>query len=482
MKMHIDGKQSDASDGATFAVLNSATQEFIDTMPRATERDVQTAITAARAGKRIWAATPVHERARILMACADAVDARREELARSLSTEMGKIIREARSEIRVCAQILRGFAEKAGHHYGQTMTDYQIGAENDIIFTRREPLGVVACISPFNYPVELCTQKFAAALAAGNAVIVKPASDNPLTLMKVIGICLSRGVPGNVLQAVTGSGAVVGGVLANSAGIDAISLTGSTEVGVAIAGHAAKTLKRVFLELGGNDPYIVFDDAELELAIRDAVSGRVQNAGQTCCSPKRFLVHKPVKEAFVKGVIEQIGKLRHGDPLDDTTDFGSLISPRAAEEVQSQVEQTISQGAKLLCGGRLYDKTYYAPTVLDRVRSGMDAAGDLEIFGPVFPIIEFSTEDEAVAIANATRYGLQAGVITRDMGRAMRVASRLECGGVVVNSSGNYRHLDQPFGGYKMTGVGREGVSVTLNEMTQEKSYILKNILRPPRS
>ncbi len=477
MKMFIDGKQVEARDCRTFDVLNSATLAFIDKVPSATPEDVQEAIGAAQRGKVAWGATPVHERARIMMACADEVDHRREELAISLSTEMGKIIREARSEVRVCAQILRGFAEKASHHYGHTLTDYQIGTEQDIIFTRREPLGVVACISPFNYPVELCMQKVAAALAAGNAVIVKPASDNPLTVMKIIGICLSCGIPGNVLQLLTGSGSVVGELLAKSDKVNAISLTGSTEVGLHVAEAGAKTLKRVFLELGGNDPFIVFDDADLEHAIRDATQGRVQNAGQTCCSPKRFIVQDTVKDAFITGVIARIKALKLGSPLEETTDLGSLISERAAQEVHRQVEHTIRQGAKLVCGGNLYDRTYYEPTILDDVTLEMDVAGDMEIFGPVFLIITFRTEEEAIEIANHTCYGLQAGVMTKDMSKAMRVASRLECGGVVINSSGNYRHLDQPFGGYKMSGVGREGVSVTLDEMTQEKSYIMKNIL-----
>ncbi|MDR0363355.1 MAG: aldehyde dehydrogenase family protein [Planctomycetota bacterium] len=480
MKMFIDGTRVDASDGAAFDVVNSATQEFIDTAPRATEQDVRKAIDAAVRGKRAWAATPVHERSRLLTACADAIDARREELARSLSSEMGKIIREAKPEIRVCAQILRGFAEKAAHHYGHTMTEYQVGTENDIIFTRREPLGIVACISPFNYPVELCTQKFASALAAGNAVIIKPASDNPLTVMRVVEICLDCGLPGDVLQLVTGGGAMVGELLAKSDKIQAISLTGSTPVGLQIAELGARTLKRVFLELGGNDPFIVFDDADLEAAICDAAMGRVQNAGQTCCAPKRFLVHNPVKRRFVEGVIQRIKNLKLGSPLDESTDLGSLISERAAGEVHKQVRLTVEQGATLLHGGRIYDKTYYEPTILDDVTPDMDVARDLEIFGPVLPIIGFDGEDEAVEIANATCYGLQAGVMTSDMGRAMRVASRLACGGVVINSSGNYRHMDQPFGGCKMSGVGREGVSVTLDEMTQEKSYILKNVLQPP--
>ena len=477
MKMFINGQERKASDGGTFDVINSATHAFIDTVPKATAEDVQEAIDAAQEGKKIWAATPVHERERILLKAADTIDARREELARSLSEEMGKIIREARGEIRVCAQILRGFAQAACSHYGHTMTDYQIGTEKDIIFTRHEPIGVIACISPFNYPVELVTQKFAPALAAGNAVIIKPASDNPLTVMKVVKILLDSGVPGNVLQLVTGSGGTIGEILASSELINGITLTGSTEVGIRVMELAAKTLKKTFFELGGNDPFIVFEDADLPQAVREAAAGRYQNAGQTCCSPKRFLVQNSVKAAFIDGVKDFIANMHHGSPLDDDTDFGSMISARAAQTAHRQVELTLQQGAQLVCGGHIYNETWYEPTVLDHVTKDMDIARDMECFGPIMPVIGFDTEDEAIEIANNTCYGLQAGVMTKDMKKAIRVAEKLECGGVVINGSGNYRNLDQPFGGNKKSGIGREGVSVTLDEYTQEKSYILKGIL-----
>jgi len=476
MKMFINGQRKDASDRKTIDVVNSATLEVIDTVPAATETDVYEAIEAAKEGSRFWKNTPVHERTRILCRAADMIDERREELARSLSTEMGKIISEARPEVRAAAQIIRGYAEKANHLYGETMTDYQVGTENDIVFTRREPLGVAACITPFNYPVELSSHKYASALAAGNAVIVKPATDNPLTVMKVTEILWEAGVPGNVLQLVTGSGSVIGDILTESPDIQAVTFTGSTEVGLHIAEKAAKTLKRVMLELGGNDPYIVFEDADFELAVTGAVRGRVQNAGQTCCSPKRFLVQNSIKEKFIERAVKQINALKHGSPLDDDTELGSLISAKAAKKVDEQVKMTIAQGGRLICGGKPISETYYEPTIIE-VSPDTDIARDMECFGPVIPIIGFDTEEEAIAISNQSMYGLQAGVITRDMNKALRVASRLECGGVVINQSGNYRHMDQPFGGWKMSGTGREGISVTLEELTQLKSYVLRNIL-----
>lgn len=477
MKMFINGREADASDGAFFDVINSATHEKIDTVPKATGADVQEAIDAAQEGKKVWAATPVHERARILTKAADVIDERREELARSLSKEMGKIIREARGEIRVCAQIIRAFAQAACSHYGHTMTDYQIGTEKDIIFTRYEPIGVIACISPFNYPVELVSQKFAPALAAGNAVIIKPASDNPLTVMKVVKILLECGVPGNVLQLVTGSGGAIGEQLALSEGINGITLTGSTEVGMRVMELASRSLKRTFFELGGNDPFIVFDDSDLQKSIEAAASGRYQNAGQTCCSPKRFIVQNTVKDDFIRGVQDYIAKMRHGNPLDDETDFGSMISVRAVKNAEKQLQHTLDQGATLVCGGHSYNETWFEPTILDNVTTDMDIARDMECFAPIMPVIGFDTEEEAIHIANNTCYGLQAGVMTKSIERAMRVAEKLECGGVVINGSGNYRNLDQPFGGNKKSGIGREGVSVTLGEYTQEKSYILKGVL-----
>lgn len=476
MKMFINGQRRDASDGKTIDVLNSATLELIDTVPAATEADVREAIEAAKEGSRIWKNTPVHERTRILCRAADMIDERREELARSLSTEMGKIISESSPEVRAAAQIIRGYAEKANHLYGETMADYQVGTENDIIFTRREPLGVVACITPFNYPVELSSHKYASALAAGNAVIVKPATDNPLTVMKVIEILWEAGIPGNVLQVVTGSGSAIGDILTESPDIQAITFTGSTEVGLHIAEKAAKTLKRVMLELGGNDPFIVFDDADMELAVTGAVRGRVQNAGQTCCSPKRFLVQNSVKEEFIKRAAEMIGTLKSGSPLDEETELGSVISVKAVKKVDEQVRLTIEQGGRLICGGKPISETYYEPTIIE-VPADADISKDMECFGPIIPVIGFDTEEEAIAISNQSMYGLQAGVITKDMGKAIRVASRLECGGVVINQSGNYRHMDQPFGGWKMSGIGREGISTTLEELTQVKSYILRNIL-----
>ena len=478
MQMIIDGVHVDASDNQTIDVCNSATMEFITTVPSATKDDVNKAIEAAQVGKVAWGDTPQYKRSAILQKCALAIEANLKELSESLTGEMGKVISESRPEIAVSAQIFRGYAEMANHRYGHTMSEYQNGSETDIIFTRHEPLGVVACISPFNYPVELCSQKMAAALAAGNSVIVKPASDNPLTLIKVVELCHEAGVPGNALQIVTGSGSAVGGLLSKDPRIDAISLTGSTEVGTIVMKSAADTIKAVFLELGGNDPFVVFEDADMKLAIDEAAGGRLKNAGQTCCSPKRFIIHNSLKAEFVVGVKKYFDNIKLGSPFDENVELGSLINEKAAKDVKEQVDATIALGAKLVCGGNIYNKTYFEPTILDDVTLDMPIATSLECFGPVVPVIGFDTFEEAIEIANATPFGLQSGVITRDMSLAMRAAAKIQAGAVVINGSGNYRNCDQPFGGVKMSGLGREGICCTLDEMTQEKSYILKNTLK----
>jgi succinate-semialdehyde dehydrogenase/glutarate-semialdehyde dehydrogenase len=476
--MLINGKHVDAKDNATIEVLNSATQELVDTVPAATPTDVQEAIQAALQGKKAWGVLPQYERSALLQKCALAIEANLEELALSLTTEMGKVIAESTPEVACCAQIFRGFAEMANHLYGQTMSDFQPGSETDIIFTKYEPMGVVACITPFNYPVELCFHKVAAAMAMGNAVIIKPATDNPLTIMRIVELCWEVGIPGDVLQVVTGSGAKIGSLLAEDENIDAISFTGSTEIGIQVAQMAAKTLKHVTLELGGNDPFIVFEDADMDLAVSEAVSGRLKNAGQTCCSPKRFIIHSSVLETFTEKVIESLRQVKKGSPLCKETELGSLINPEATKQVAEQVEHTITQGATCRYGGKALGETYYEPTILTGVTKDMDMAVGMEVFGPIFPIISFDTFDEAIEIANNTPYGLHAGVMTRDFSKAIRAARELECGGVVINGSGNYRNVDQPFGGTKMTGLGsREGISCTLQDMSNVKSYILKNIM-----
>jgi succinate-semialdehyde dehydrogenase/glutarate-semialdehyde dehydrogenase len=358
-----------------------------------------------------------------------------------------------------------------------------------------EPIGTVLAIVPFNAPLMLFSYKVAPALAAGNAVIVKPPTSNPLALLKVASLLLEAGVPGDALQVITGNGSIVGDCLVKDPRIDAVTLTGSTEVGVEIAGILAKRLAPCALELGGNDPFIVLEDAyDVEEAARLAAFWRFNSSGQICISPKRFIVQNSIKERFTRAVLNFVDSIEMGYDYDvraevakyiDTpfSDFkpgkmvmNCLISEKAAKTVESQINRTIEQGAKLLRGGKRRG-AFIEPTVLDGVTADMDVARDMEIFGPVFPIIGVDTVDEAINIANGSCFGLSGCVMTNDWKKGMRVASEIESGEVIVNGTTTYRNMMQPFGGYKMSGLGSREGFFTLGEVVQEKVIIFKGFL-----
>ncbi|MCT4605698.1 MAG: aldehyde dehydrogenase family protein [Marinisporobacter sp.] len=477
MKMIINGEKVNSSNNEEIQVLNPALQELVDTVPSATKEDVEKALQVAQIGKRLWAETPLYERASILRKYVTLLEENRLELAKLQCSEMGKIITECEFEGRIAAKIFTGFIEKANHICGKVMPECQSEAGKDIIFTKREPLGVIACIIPFNYPVELFCHKVAPALIMGNAVVVKPSTDNPLTVIRLVELLIEAGVPKEVVQVITGRGSVVGNYLVESSLVDAVSLTGSTEVGIEIAEKSAKNLHNLLLELGGNDAMIVMEDADLDFAVNEALAGRVTNTGQTCCATKRLLVHNKVKEEFTKKLIERLEKVKRGNPCEHTTEIGCLINEKAAVDVESQVKHTIEQGAKCVYGGTR-NQAFFEPTVLVDVTPAMDVAKNMEIFGPVMPIIGFDTEEEAIEIANAPIYGLHCGIVTNNTKIAINMAAKIEVGNVVINGTGNYRHIDMPFGGTKMTGIGREGVQYTLEEMSKVKSYVLKGMIR----
>ena len=363
--------------------------------------------------------------------------------------------------------------------------------DHDMIMVVHEPIGTIASIVPFNAPLLLFSFKVAPALAAGNAVIAKPPTDNPLALLRMAELMWEAGVPGNTLQVITGSGSKCGDWLIEHPGIDGVSMTGSTGVGIGIAERMAKRLGHYSLELGGNDAFIVCEDADVEAAAEQAAFTRTTNTGQVCIAPKRFIVHNSVKQRFTDIVYSIVKEVEMGfdnnveelcdkylglvDAVDAKAKMGSLISERAAKEVEEQVNKTIAQGATLLCGGHR-NGAFYEATILTDVTKDMDIAKDMEIFGPVIPIIGFDTTEEAIEIANSSCYGLSGCVFTKDWKKGMHVASKAQSGGMVVNGTTMYRNQLQPFGGYKMSGVGREGFT-TLEEMTQIKNIVLKGFL-----
>lgn len=476
MKMIINGKPVCASDGAVIDVINPATGEVYDTVPAATREDIDNAVKAAQKGQKAWAKVPVFEKAEILMKFVSLVERDKEDLASTLSRETGKPITEARAEIGNIPIAFKGFSERAKHLYGEIIHGNQEpGQEKHMLLTVKEPIGVIACVIPFNFPCDLFDQKVAPALLAGNAAIVKPSTDNPLTLCKLTALLVEAGVTDGAIGIVTGRGSTVGNWLCTHPGVSAITLTGSTEVGIQTARSAADHLAHVALELGGNDAFIVLDDADIDLAVEEMVWGRMYNCGQVCCASKRFLVQNKLKDEFARKVTERIRKIKVGDPADETTQIACLISEAAAEKVEKEVALTVEQGGKIILGGKRHG-AYYEPTVLVDVPKTADVAKDMEIFGPVVPIIGFDSVNEAIEIANASKFGLCGCVFTRDMKKAFEVCSKLECGGTVINGASFFRSFEMPFGGYKFSGLGTEGVMSTFDEVTRTKTIVLKNI------
>ena len=473
--MLIDGGWTGASDGAVDAILNPATNEEIASVPRATGADVERAVAAAQLGKQAMAAMPAHRRYEILEMVARRIEADQAGLGHLLCRENGKRISETTSEVGVAARIFRGYAEEAKRMFGRSVPLHSIpGREKSLAITSRYPLGVIAAIVPFNYPVELWSHKVAGGLAAGNAVITKTPEDCPLAVIEIARYLEEAGLPRGAHQVLTG-GRDVGEALVRASGVDMIAMTGSTAAGKRILEVAAQTLKKVHLELGGNDATIVCGDADIEATADALIGGRFTSGnGQICCAVKRVLVERPIYQKLLGAVAARTAKLRVGDPLDPTTDVGPLINRRGAERVEAQVRQAVADGAKLVTGGKRRDN-FFEPTILTGVTPGTPAFAD-ETFGPVLPLIPYDRFDEALALANDSPFGLQAAIFTYDLRKVMRAYETLDVGTVVVNHTTAIRVETLPFGGNKGSGNGREGIHDTLHEMSKEKTLLLHEV------
>ena len=477
MNMLINGDFTPSSSGAVIEVTNPYTGELIDTVPAAAQEDLDQAVQAARSAFDAWKRTSVFDRVQLTNRFLALVGEHSEELAACLSRESGKKIAVSRIEVGNILRAFTLFAEKARHLYGTVIpSGLEAGQAHNMVACVRAPLGVVACILPFNFPCNLFSQKIAPALLAGNCVIIKPATDNPLTVLRLGALLKEAGFPDGTVQVLTGRGSDLGDAIAMHPGIDAISLTGSSEVGVHVAQVAAKTLKKVMLELGGNDPFIVLPDADLDAAVKEAVTARSFYSGQICCAPKRYLIHRDVYEEFLDRLTKAFSGVRCTDPMSEEEGMGTLISERAAKKVEEQVALTLSQGGKLVLGGGRSGAAFEA-TVIRDVPHDADILHDMEVFGPVIPVTSFETDEEAIALANASVYGLGAAVFTQRIDKASLYVRELEDGGVVVNGSSYFRTFEMPFGGWKQSGVGNEGVSVTFDEMTRIKNIVLKGIM-----
>lgn len=478
MKSLIGREWRDSSDGKIIEVYNPATNELIDTVPSLTKEDVEQAIDYADAHQKEWEAKSVIERCAVLSKFAELVEQNKDELALLLSKETGKPIKEAYNEIANIQIGVPGYVEKVKHEYGDIIyRGTEAGQENTIQYTIQQPLGVVVAIIPFNFPSDIFINKVPPALLMGNAVILKPASVNPLTLTRYVELLVEAGVPAGIISVVHGSGSVVGKTLTSSKKIDMVSLTGSTAAGIDAAKNCAEHCAHSSLELGGNDAFILCADGDMDLAIEETVWGRLYNTGQVCCASKRFLIENSVKDEYIRRMVEKINSLKVGNPQDMGTDIGCLVSEEAAIEVERQVNETIAAGAKLVIGGKR-NGAFYEPTILDNVTPDMAVAKDMEIFGPVISVIGFDDLEEAVKIANTSIYGLSGSIITKDISKAIKISEKMECGGFVINGASFFRSFEQPFGGWKYSGIGNEGIMTTLKEMSRMKTVILKNITK----
>ena len=479
MKMIIGGNEKNASNGMTIDVYNPYTGEKLDMVPCATQEDVEEAIENARDGFKRWSAVPLCSRIEILQRFSNLLKDKKEELLDLMISESGKCISNADGEIDEAIVVFQTYCEKARNLGGEILpTNTEERSLDDLLMVVRQPLGVIACVTPFNFPVELFAHKVAPALVTGNSVIIKPSSSTPLTSIYLAKLLLEAGVEPNAIQVITGYGEKIGRWLTESGKIDALSLTGSLNAGGKIMAGCAKHITRCMLELGGNDPLIVMADCDLDAAVEAAVGGRCWNAGQTCNACKRFIVDNQIVGAFTEKLINALKAIKLGDPRDPETVYGTLIDEKAVQKVIEQVNHTIEQGAVCALNEGLIGNTIMRPIVLTGVTKDMDIAKDLEVFGPVWPVIGFDSIEEALEIANQSFYGLSSGVFTKDLLCGIKVAYALETGACVVNGNGCYRTAHEPYGGHKRSGIGVEGVSHTLEELTQMKTIVLPKLFK----
>ncbi|NGQ97082.1 aldehyde dehydrogenase family protein [Brevibacillus sp. SYP-B805] len=463
----INGEERRGDGRTSFEVRNPFNGELVGMVDLATRNDVEEAIQAAH---RVFVETmkqlPAHRRSAILRKAADLLEERSEEFAALLTQEAGKPIRDSRGEVARAVQVLRFASEQAKADDGELLKmDSAIGGENRFGLVKRFPVGVVAAITPFNFPLNLVLHKVAPALAVGCTVVLKPAEKTPLSAMKLARLLEEAGLCKGALNVVMGTGQDVGEHLVTHPLVKMVTFTGSGAVGYKIKEMAGN--KRVTLELGANSPNIVFADANLHAAVEGLVKGAFAFAGQTCISVQRIYVQREIYECFLEQFVTRVKALQVGDPSLETTDVGPMITEEAAIRAESWINEAVAQGAVVAAGGRR-EGTLLQPTVLTHTTPDMKVVCE-EVFAPIVTIAPFDSEEEAVALANDSRYGLQAGVFTSDIHRAFRLYEQLEMGGVWINEVSTYRQDNYPYGGVKLSGVGREGVKAAMEEMTEPK-------------
>jgi succinate-semialdehyde dehydrogenase/glutarate-semialdehyde dehydrogenase len=464
--LFIDNSWVPATGADRLAVTDPATGVVLAYVACASARDVTDAITVADTARADWSARPATERADLLLAWHDQIRQHAEELALLLTLEQGKPLAEARGEIAYSAAFVRFFAEEARRAYGEVIPSNRAGRR---LLVLRQPVGVVAAITPWNFPALMIARKVAPAIAAGCTVVLKPASETPLSALALAELGARAGLPAGVLNVVHGDPVTVGSVLTAEPAVRMLTFTGSTEVGRLLMAQCAPTVKRMGLELGGNAPFVVFDDADIEAAVAGAIDAKFRNAGQTCVCANRILVQDGVHDEFAERYVQAASTLTVGHGLGGGVTIGPLIAEEAVAKVERHIADAIAGGAELRCGGTRHELggTFFAPTVLTGATPDMEIATG-ETFGPVAPFLRFGTEQEALALANATESGLSAYFYTRDAGRMLRFAEGLEFGVVGVNT-GAISYEGAPFGGMKQSGIGREGSHHGMDEFLELK-------------
>lgn len=463
---YVDGRWIPADTGQTLAVTNPATGETLGTVPNCGAAETARAIAAADAAFPAWRALTAKERGKLLHRLADIIEANVEALGTLLTLEQGKSLAEAKGEVAFSAAYVRWFAEEAQRVYGDVIPSPWKGRR---ILVTREPVGVVGAITPWNFPSSMIARKLGPALAAGCTIVVKPAAQTPYSGLAWGALCEMAGIPPGVVNVLTGSASAIGGELTSNPAVRKITFTGSTPVGKMLVGQAAHTLKRVSMELGGNAPFIVFDDADVDRAIEGALIAKYRNSGQTCVCTNRFLVQSGIHDLFVSKLIAASQALKVGNGLEAGVQQGPLIDMKAVEKVEEHIADAVGKGAVVVSGGRRHalGGTFFEPTVLTGATAAMLVARD-ETFGPLSPVFRFETEAEAVAMANDTEFGLASYFYTRDLSRAFRVAEALKYGMVGINE-GLITTEVAPFGGVKESGMGKEGSKYGIEDYLDAK-------------
>ena len=463
MDMLINGEH--VKDMDCEEVINPYTGEVIDTVPISHLNNVDKVIEAANNAKESLQEMSAFKISNKLFNVCEKLKQNRDDFAELLTMEVGKPINESYVELDRSIETLKLAAEEAKRIYGESVPlDAGLNGKGFFAFTQRLPLGVVAAITPFNYPLNLTIHKIAPAIACKNTVIIKPPTDAPLTVMKFAEL-VDEEFPNGVINTITGYGSEVGDALVASPKVDKISFTGSVPTGLVISQRAG--MKKVTLELGGNDPLVVLDDANVDAAVKGVINGAYLNAGQVCMGVKRIIVQEGIYDEFKSKLVSETSKIKMGNPMDLSTQLGTLISEKAAMQVEETVNNAVKDGAEILVGGKR-DGAFYEATVIDKVTPQMDLVVN-ETFGPIAPLMKVKTVDEAIELANATEYGLQAGVFTENYRNAMRCANEIEAGTVFINKQSTFRTDNMPFGGFKSSGCGKEGIKYAVDEMTKTK-------------